>query len=143
VRRGAYHFFTLCTAGNVQARNFLRTVPDDAELPPAIDLELKGNCSARPAERAVQRELQTFLEMVEADSQRPVLLYVGDEFEQRYPVRTELDRPLWEPRFLRRPTVDGWVVWQVHGFAKVDGVDGRVDFDVADVSRLLRPGASR
>ena len=59
-----------------------------------------------------------------------MLLYVGDDFERRYPVRAQLDRPLWHFRFLRRPNVDGWVVWQVTGFADIEGIDGGVDLDV-------------
>lgn len=130
IDRGAYHFFTLCRAGDVQARHFLDLLPDDAALPPAVDLELKGNCSARPADKVVQRELQAFLDAVEAATGQRTLLYVGDEWERRYPVRDRLDRPLWHRRFLRRPNVDGWVVWQVSGFAHVDGIDGDVDLDV-------------
>ena len=113
IDRGAYHFFTLCRAGDVQARHFLDVLPDDATLPPAVDLELKGNCSTRPADEVVQRELRAFLDAVEAATGRRTLLYVGDEWERRYPVREQLDRPLWHRRFLRRPNVDGWVVWQV------------------------------
>ena len=129
--RGAYHFFTLCRPGAEQAENFLRVVPDDnAELAPAVDLELAGNCRARPPTTVVLRELRTFLDLVEARAGQRAVLYVGDEFEERYPVRDVLRRPLWHFRFLRRPNVDRWVVWQVSGFARVDGVSGRVDLDV-------------
>lgn len=61
---------------------------------------------------------------------RDVILYVGDDFERRYPVRESLGRPIWHPRFLRRPNVDGWVLWQVMGFAQIEGIDGAVDLDV-------------
>src|SRR5205085_2105212 len=62
VERGAYHFFTLCAPGGAQAQNFLRIVPDDADaLAPAVDLELKGNCSRRPDAAAVRREVSDFL----------------------------------------------------------------------------------
>jgi len=129
--RGAYHFFTLCTPGEAQAEHFLSVVPDDRdELPPAVDLELAGNCSDRPSNDDLQRELQAFLDAVESTTGQQVLLYVGDDFERRYPVRNELGRPLWHLRFLSRPDVDGWVVWQVMGFAHVDGIEGRVDLDV-------------
>lgn len=129
--RGAYHFFTLCTPGEAQARHFLSIVPDDADaMPPAVDLELAGNCSDRPENEHVQRELAVFLELVEEATGDDVLLYVGDDFERRYPVREQLDRQLWHFRFLRRPNVDGWVVWQVTGFAHIEGIDGGVDLDV-------------
>ena len=49
IGRGAYHFFTLCRSGADQAANFLAAVPSDSgALPPAVDLEFGGNCSARP-----------------------------------------------------------------------------------------------
>ena len=57
--RGAYHFFTLCASGEAQATNFLRTVPTGSTaLPPAIDLELAGNCASRPAESSVFEEVE-------------------------------------------------------------------------------------
>ena len=70
--RGAYHYFTLCTPGRAQAAHFLATVPRDAAaLPPAVDLELGGNCSARPAPAAVHREVDAFLaEVARATSAR-------------------------------------------------------------------------
>jgi lysozyme len=129
--RGAYHFFTLCTPGAAQAVHFLRTVPGGSDaLPPAVDLELAGNCARPPGSATVRRELDTFLRLVESETEQTALLYVGDDFEGRYPIRESLGRPLWHRRFLRRPDVPGWVVWQVMGFAHVGGIEGRVDLDV-------------
>jgi lysozyme len=129
--RGAYHFFTLCTSGEAQASHFLLTVPRDAEaLPPAVDLELAGNCKERPSANAVRSELESFLHLVESETGQTVLLYLGDEFERRYPVRESLRRPIWQLRFLRRPDGPGWQIWQVGGFAHVDGIDGKVDLNV-------------
>jgi lysozyme len=129
--RGAYHFFTLCRSGDVQAQNFLNTVPQKTEaLPPAVDLEISGNCSERPDSLTVRREIDEFLRIVEAATGRTVVLYVGDDFEDLYPVRRALGRPLWQLEFMRRPRGEDWVIWQVGGFAHVDGIDGNVDLDV-------------
>ena len=134
--RGAYHFFTLCTPGAVQARHFLSVVPQTVDgLPPAVDLELEGNCKRRPADDRVRSEVDAFVAIVEDATGQQVLVYLGDEFERRYPTRERLARPLWHPRFLRRPDVRGWLVWQVSGFAHVDGVHGDVDLDVMRRSR--------
>lgn len=122
LERGAYHFFTLCAPGDAQARQFLSILPeDDDALPPAVDLELAGNCSARPNNADVQRELDVFLRSVEEATGLTMVVYAGDDFEGRYPVREQLDRPLWHRRILRRPTVAGWVIWQVMGHAHVRG----------------------
>jgi lysozyme len=129
--RGAYHFFTLCTTGVDQARHFLEVAPPERDaLPPAVDLELAGNCSARPSPAEVKEQLGRFLRLVEEAWERQMVLYVGDDFEDAYPVRNEAGRPLWLHRFLLRPDVDGWVIWQLHGYAHVDGIDGDVDIDV-------------
>jgi lysozyme len=129
--RGAYHFLTLCRPGVEQAENFLRTVPSDPDaVPPVVDLELAGNCSKRPDPAWVERELGAFLEQVESATGQTVVLYVGDDFEGRYHLRDEMDRPIWHRRVLIRPDVDGWWIWQVHGYASVDGIDGDADLDV-------------
>lgn len=130
IDRGAYHFFTLCRAGAEQAANFLETVPTGGELPPAVDLELAGNCSERPTQTWVEEELGVFLDEVEEATGQPVVLYVGDDFEGRYPVRDELDRPIWHRRILFRPDVEGWWIWQFHAWADVDGIDGNADLNV-------------
>src|SRR5262245_52462151 len=59
---GAYHFFTFCRPGAKQAANFLRVVPRDRPmLPPVVDIEFGGNCTARPAVADLRRELTAFL----------------------------------------------------------------------------------
>ena len=130
---GAYHFFTLCRTGAVQAANFLRVAqPTPDALAPAVDLEIAGNCSERPEEADVAAELDDFLRLVEDAWGREVVLYVGTDWEEVYPVRERLDRPLWLRRFLLRPSGD-WQIWQLHGYARVEGVTGGVDINVGRV----------
>lgn len=136
VQRGAYHFFTLCRPGREQAEHFLRTAPPDTSaLPPAVDLELAGNCAARPARDAVHTELDTFLTAVEQAWGRPAVLYVGEDWEGAYPVLERSDRPRWLVSFVGRPEVR-WTVWQFAWWGRVDGIDGRVDLDVARLDDL-------
>jgi lysozyme len=136
VEVGAYHYFTLCTEGAAQARHFLRVAPPDAAaLPPALDLEFGGNCSARPTTADLRREVDAFLRIVEDAWGREVVLYVFHSFERAHQVRATYDRPLWTPSYPRRPR-DDWSVWQLHGFARVNGVQGPVDLDVARLTDL-------
>jgi lysozyme len=130
--RGAYHFFTLCRPGTDQADNFPDQLPppDAVALPPAVDLELTGNCSERPARAQVLAELRAFLEIVEAETGRDTVLYLRQDFDEIYRVDESFDRPLWTFRYLRRPSRDDWTIWQVGGYAYVDGIDGRVDLNV-------------
>lgn len=130
---GAYHFFTLCRPGAEQAANFLATVPAGADLPPALDLELPGNCAARPPADEVRREVRAFVDAVEEATGETVLLYVLDDWEDLYPSRDlgdGVDRPRWHRRIgPLRPGGD-WALWQYTGMARVDGVDGGVDLNV-------------
>lgn len=130
LERGAYHFFSLCASGLAQADHFLSVLPDEpGMLDPAVDLELLGTCDRRPDAAGVARELEAFLRRVEGETGRNVVLYVGDDFEALYPVRDVTDRQLWVLRYLRRP--DGaWKIWQVGGYAHIDGIEGSVDLDV-------------
>ncbi len=88
IERGAYHFFTLCTPGGTQAQNFLHAVPDDpGALPAGVDLELAGNCHARPDRGTVISQLNDFLRAVEAVTHKPTVVYLGHDFERHYRVR--------------------------------------------------------
>jgi lysozyme len=128
--RGAYHFFTLCTPGDVQARHFLSVLPKDpSSLPPALDLELPGNCEARPDAADVQTQVRSFVRTVEAATSKKIVLYIGGSFEAAYGIGGKFDEPRWTPRFLMHPA-GSWTVWQVGGFATIDGIAGRVDLDV-------------
>lgn len=127
IERGAYHFFSLCTDGAAQAKHFLRVAqPDPQALAPALDLEeLTGDCGPTPA--AVAEEVAEFVGLVEDAWDREMVLYVLADWEDVYPV--QLDRPRWHRDFVFRPDF-GWHIWQLHGFADVDGVDTRVDINV-------------
>lgn len=128
--RGAYHFFTLCRPGADQADNFLRIVPaDDESLPPAVDLELAGNCEARPAGADVRRELTTFLDRVEAATGKQAIFYMGDDFDEAFDIRANIVRPAWVASMLHRPP-EPWVIWQTSWTARVDGISVGVDLDV-------------
>lgn len=133
VNRGAYHFYSLCRPGADQATNFIAMVPRDAAaLPPALDLEFGGNCAKRPARAALLAHLDTFIRMVEAHSEKPVMLYITQEFEEAYRVSEAIDRPLWLRRILLEPDYGShpWVIWQASNRRKIEGITGPVDWNV-------------
>ena len=137
LRRGAYHFFTLCRPGEEQARNFLETAPPiRGALPPAVDLELAGNCRARPSPLAITLELNRFLAAVERAWGTEVVLYVGNDYEARYPIRETTSRPVWYRRFLLRPPLGNWAIWQLHGYSQVTGIAGGADLNVGRLAAI-------
>ena len=134
VRRGAYHFFTLCRSGRDQAKHFVRHVPADASaLPPAVDLEFPGNCPKRPSRAKFNKELRDFLRIVEARYGKHAVLYLTPHFDKRYRVSATFHRPLWlrsigsKPRFGARH----WTIWQASSSRKLQGVRGRVDWNIS------------
>jgi lysozyme len=148
IRRGAYHFFTLCRSGAEQAANFLAAMPQEADaLPPAVDLEFLGNCRStkRMEPEVFRRELRSFLQLVERRTGMPTLLYLTAEFDEAYGVSAAFDRPLWlrriilEPHFGARP----WTMWQASNFRRLDGIKGRVDWNVARLTWTQQPPHSQ
>lgn len=128
---GAYHFFTLCRSGADQARNFVRTVPNIREsLPPAVDLEFSGNCSARPSRRAFRRELASFLRRLESHYGRRPVLYLTRDFWKAYARGLELDYPIWMSDVRGLPEYIPWVFWQHDVRGYVPGVPGETDLNV-------------
>jgi len=133
IKRGAYHFFSLCKPGREQATNFIALVPREADaLPHALDLEFGGNCAARPTRQALLAEVATFIQMVEAHSEKPMMLYLTREFEEQYKVGEAIDRPLWLRRIGLAPDYGAhpWVMWQANPKRRVDGIEGPVDWNV-------------
>lgn len=134
VRRGAYHFFTLCRPGADQAANFISAVPvDPRALRPAVDLEYLGNCGKRPEAARVRAELADFLARIEAHYRRRAILYLTAEFDRAYGISKAFDRPLWLRSIVRQPGYGArpWTLWQVSNFRRLDGIGGRVDWNVA------------
>jgi lysozyme len=133
---GAYHYFTFCRSGEVQAANFLAAVPHVADaLPPAVDLEYLGNCALRPDGRTFSRELEAFLMDVEQREEKPAIFYVTPEFYQAYGAYLP-PRRLWARSIVREPPAAlGWTLWQYHSRGHVHGVVGPVDLDVFSADR--------
>jgi lysozyme len=111
---GAYQFFTLCKTGEEQAANLIGRLgevgADTTNPPPAIDLELGGNCSQRPAADVLEARLRAVVAAVEAATGQRVVYYVLDTWEQRYPIPDDLDRARWVRRLALRPPTEVFVI---------------------------------
>jgi lysozyme len=148
---GAYHFFTFCKSGQEQAKNYIDTVPvAKYTLPPVIDLEFIGNCNKKLTSTELDRELQSFIDLVAARYDRQPLLYTTNEFYNAYLRGKYPSIPIWISDFYsfnRTPTLpDGkaWTFWQYTERGTVSGIDGLVDLDVfngtpAQFEKLVNP----
>ena len=130
LQAGALHRFDPCSGVDPQVGNFVTVVPrDPALLPPAVELELDlERCPTPPAEAALQSELTTFLNQLEAHTGKPAILKVSRGFEARYRVAGMIDRNIWvtggylAPGYARRP----WVMWTANPRLRSTAADGRL-----------------
>jgi lysozyme len=134
--RGAYHFFLPCKSGKDQARNFIKTVPNEyPALPPVIDLELTGNC---PAGRDPLKELRDFISEIETAYGRSPVIYVTYDSYEKFLKGTSVKCRIWIRDIYRSPHLDCdncWVLWQYANRARLNGINKYVDLDVFNGSR--------
>lgn len=133
-KTGAYHFYRLCTDGKSQATNFIEVVPaSDENLPPAVDLEFGGNCKTDKSKDEIIKEIDQFLDMVEAYYRKKPVLYATREFYEEYLIDNFLDYPLWIRDIFGQPKLKGereWHIWQFANRGHLNGIDGFVDLNV-------------
>ncbi|HEU4821000.1 MAG TPA: glycoside hydrolase family 25 protein [Qipengyuania sp.] len=112
---GAAHVFDPCAPAHTQAANFVVAVPRDRKLlPPAILLDGDAEFCAEPvSEAAIQSELMTLVNQIEAHAGQPVILAPSEAFERRYRVGGRIERNLWLTRDRAEPTYAGrpWTLW--------------------------------
>ena len=127
---GALHRFDPCLGADAQVGNFVTGVPRDARLlPPAVELTIDDEaCAAPPAEAAMQSELTTLINQIEAHSGKSAILKLSRGFEARYHVSAMIDRNLWvtgaylAPGYAGRP----WVMWSANPRLRSPAADGRL-----------------
>lgn len=133
LKRGAVHRFTLCQLARDQATNFIAVVPREVdELSPAIDFELHENCKARPSRAVLLEEIATFIKMVEAHSEKPVILRVSRAFDADYKLSRAVDRPLWLTSAYLTPSYGErqWVMWRANPRLSVSGMSFATSWSV-------------
>ena len=132
LRVGGYHYFSLCSPGAPQAEHFasvLDTAPARS-MPPAVDLELLGNCADPPPRPELLGQVRAFIDEVEQRTGQQVVVYAYPEFEARYRFAGALDRRQWVRRIGNRPPTRDWFIWQKDDQAVIDGISGPADLNV-------------
>lgn len=131
---GAVHVWRMCDPAAEQATNFIATVPADPdELPPALLLDLDEDCDRDRAGETLALELAEFLALIETHLEKEAVLYVTEDFDERYAVTSRIDRDLWLVRRLFPPDYGArrWSMWQASDVRAVAGVEGRARWSVA------------
>lgn len=143
--RGAYHFFRCNVDPKKQATKFIdyvRTMNDDGELPPVLDLESNDG---QTKDKILSR-VKTWLDQVEAAFGKKPIIYSGQFFLQDYlseagggPPAWTKNYPLWLAQYPNN-YIEGmqpylprgwykWVFWQYSEKGTVNGINAKVDLN--------------
>ena len=136
LRIGAYHFFSLDSAGAAQAENFCNTVkPVKDMLPPVVDVEPYGNYND-PGQLDAEKmltELGAFIEGVESHYGLKPIIYTTEEW---LPVLQDQfgDYDLWIRDVYGKPDPSiKWTLWQYsnrHVLSGYAGTERYIDMNV-------------
>lgn len=137
---GAYHFFSTTSSGHLQARHFLRVAaPRRGDLPPVLDIEpTDGQIRRMGGAAAMWREVMAWIRRVEAHCGTRPLLYVSQEFVNKYMPEAPkplADYPMWIARYSEYKPYVHLVYWQLSPDGAVDGIRGDVDINVYNGTR--------
>lgn len=130
IKRGAYHFFTLCRPGVQQAENFIATAPR-GELPPVIDIEQRNPCREGPTMSDVVGEVSASLDRMEAHYGVRPLIYTTREFHDKHFQGALREEKFWLRNLFAQPDFrrDDWLFWQYSHDGRRPGVSGPLDLN--------------
>ena len=131
MRRGAYHFYHPTRDPLKQANNFIKHVElGPGDFAPVVDFEVINGQS----DETIIDGLRLWLETVEEHYKIRPIIYTNGNLYKRY-VKGNLDEyPLWiadySTKHLGSYNADKLYLWQHNQSGWVQGIRGRVDFNV-------------
>lgn len=132
---GSYHFLSLTSSAEKQARHFLRHARfGRGDFPPMLDVEpTPGQIRRAGGEKAMFKMIRTWLRTVErATGKRPVL-YISQQFVNKYlPLAPDIKKNymVWIARYGEYKPDIKLVFWQLSPDGRVKGIHGDVDINV-------------
>ncbi len=134
---GVYHFFRFHRSGKEQAENFLNHVnPDELDLPPVVDLEEWGQYNSSKNADSVSIELKIFIDAVEEESDRRVIIYSDKSSFRKYIQGKFEENEIWICSLNGKPAIEqDWVFWQYSHKGKLKGAQGKVDMNIFNGNR--------
>jgi lysozyme len=131
---GAYHFYRLCRDGNIQAQNFIETVPNKPDaLPPVIDLEYDSACINTYTKEQLLAEIQVMHDQLQQHYGKQPIFYISKTFYNIVLAGEFKHTPLWVREYQGQPELKGnpqWTFWQHSNQGKIKGITKPVDLNV-------------
>ncbi len=130
--RGAYHFYYPSRDAGKQADNFIGTVKlIKGDLPPVVDIEYSNGKSSKK----ICEGLKTYIGKIEKYYSVKPIIYTNINFYNSYLKGNFDSYPLWIAGYYNHDRfytefVTPWALWQHNESGKVDGINGKVDFNV-------------
>ena len=127
---GAYHFFSYDSPGSDQAENFIKTVGDDVKgrLLPVVDVEYYGDKEENPpAKEDVVRELNVFLDALEAKYGIKPMIYTRSALYDKYLEGFSDNYKMWMSSLytpLSWNYKGDWYIWQYLNRGVLEGYSG-------------------
>lgn len=129
--RGAYHFWTATSTARQQAYFFLSKVElEYGDLPPVLDVEKK---KASQPKAEFQREVLTWLHIVEDKYHKRPIIYTNYRFKMQYLDAASLDQyPFWIAHYYVDSIAysGNWKFWQHTDNGRLPGIEGPVDLNI-------------
>ncbi len=134
MRVGAYHFFRLCREGQIQAENFIRSVPNKPDaLPPVIDLEYDSNCINTFTKEQLLKQIKIMHDQLQQHFAKQPIFYTSKNFYNIILIGEFKNTPIWIREYQDQPDLkDGrpWTFWQRSNQSKIQGIAKPVDLNV-------------
>ena len=131
---GAYHFYRLCRDGQIQAQNFIETVPKKTDsLPPVIDLEYDSTCINTYTREQLLKEIQVMHDQLYQHYGLQPIFYTSKAFYNIVLVDEFKQTPLWIREYQGQPELKGnpkWTFWQHTSQGQIKGIPTLVDLNV-------------
>ena len=131
---GAYHFYRLCRDGQIQAQNFIETVPKKTDsLPPVIDLEYDSTCINTYTKEQLLKEIQVMHDQLYQHYGLQPIFYTSKAFYNIVLVDKFKQTPLWIREYQGQPELKGnpkWTFWQHTSQGQIKGIPTLVDLNV-------------
>ncbi len=140
--RGAYHFYYPSRDAGKQADNFIHEVKlTKGDLPPVIDIEMSNGKSSEK----IRDGVTVFLARLEKQYKVKPVIYTNIHFYENHLKGYFSEYPLWiagyfdHERFYNE-FITPWSWWQHSEQGRVDGIRGKVDFNVfnGDIKKLKK-----
>ena len=132
-RVGAYHFFTMLSSGEEQAKYYISKVPISKDaFPPIIDLEIPTKYD----KEVVNKELKDMIDILQEHYKKRVIIYVTKHTYKKYIDGEFFLNPIWFRNVKYYPKIDRWDIWQYSNRGRVYGIDGFTDRNVLKLDNI-------